>query len=456
MLNILRMIMKSLYFKNIGLILWRIINSALVFTSFFSIACNDNIPAKLSAVNYSPVEQDSCSANPENNYHILQPQSMSTADKLPLIIILDAHGDGKRAVEKFQPAVEYFPCFVVGSDLIENNFPGYEQAINELIIDVKKKYQVDENKIVIAGFSGGARMAYNFTLHHQLKGLLMCGAGPGKQLPSCPVYAISGMGDFNFSENYIPPSINNLTDAMFTADYFYGNHEWPESSQILDGLVLLLGANDNSFDEIKNKRSKDLVKIADSLENDGNYWMAWASLEKASKLSAEKKTKNEAFENAENLLENKAFLSMVNTLEQNLKTEATLQKAYAERSMTENFDWWKNELKGLNANLEKYKSGMQAGHYLRIKGFIGILLYSRINNMVYSGSNNPQLAVLLKVYQFAEPENPYAYYFQALYDFQSSDNQSCLENLGKSLNLGFTDTGKMKKDFPENILEKIQ
>jgi predicted esterase len=430
--------------------------SNLVIIVLFLFSCTQHENIVLAKLAYQKIQAGQCTADTINKYHILLPETLNSNEKLPLVLVLDAHGDGKMAVEKFQPAVEYFSCIVVGSDLIENNFPGYEQAINELIIDVIKKYPVDEKEIVLAGFSGGARMAYSFSLRYAVKGALMCGAGPGKQLPQCPVYAISGMGDFNFSENYIPPSINNLSDASFTADYFHGNHEWPSASQISDGLFYLLGANNNSFDVIKNKRSNDLLKIADSLEKDGNYWMAWVAMEKASKLTVEKRTKKEALEKAKILLKDKAFLNTVQSIENDLNTESKLTQAYSQASLNENFNWWKNEITVLNKNLEKFQEGMQADHYMRIKGFIGILLYSRINNMIYNDPSNPQINVLLQTYQYAEPENSYAYYFQALHDFQSSDNQKCLENLDKSLKLGFADIDKMKKDFPENILHHLQ
>lgn len=427
-----------------------------VVTIFVFSSCFRTEDVVLKTIAYQPVQVAQCDNDTINKYHISAPKDLAKTEKIPLLIVIDAHGDGKMAVEKFLPAIEYFPCIVVGSDLIENNFPGFESAIRELIFDVTKKYPVDENEIVLAGFSGGARMAYSFSLRHPLKGLLMCAAGPGKELPNCAVYAISGMGDFNFAENFIPPSIAALSDEKFNADYFHGNHEWPQPEQLEDGLLFLLSAKNEQFITLKNNRSSELLEIADSLTKQGNEWMAWTSLVKATKLAENKKTKRKTIEQANLLLENKTFLSTVETLEKDLSTEAALQKAYSQRSMTENFAWWKKELTTIKRNLEKYKNGMQADHYLRIKGFIGILLYSRINNMIYNYPDNPQLTILLEVYHFAEPENSYTFYFTALHAYKQGDNKSCIENLNRSLKLGFTDTVKLKKDFPENIVEQVQ
>jgi hypothetical protein len=72
--------------------------------------------------------------------------------------------------------------------------------------------------------------------------------------------------------------------------------------------------------------------------------------------------------------------------------------------------------------------------------------------MIYGDARNPQLPNLLETYAFAEPENSQAWYFKALHAYQSGDQHSCIENLEKSLKLGFTDLNKMRSDLPENIL----
>jgi dienelactone hydrolase len=430
----------------------RLNNSIFAICSFLILAaCSGPPEAALKVVNYQDPIAEECIADPVNKYHILVPGNPDQWHKIPLVIVLDAHGDGKLAVEKFQPAVQFFPCIVAGSDLIKNNFPGYETSIIQMMSDIENKYPVDAQKIIIAGFSGGARMAYYFSLNHPVKAVLMCGAGPGKEKPACPVYAISGMGDFNFAEQYQHPDIQSINDNKFTSDYFYGTHEWPQPQQLSDGIVFLL-RDDNDMENIRRKRSHDLMQLADSLDKTGDNLMAWKALEKAAKFSVDKSKRDKAVERAESLIKKGDFQQSINSLEADLKTEAGLNQEYAQRSLTENFNWWKKELTALNDDLETYKTGLKADHYLRIKGFIGILLYTRINKMIYGDARNPQLPNLLETYAFAEPENSQAWYFKALHAYQSGDQHSCIENLEKSLKLGFTDLNKMRSDLPENIL----
>ena len=115
-----------------------------------------------------------CKSDTLNTYHYIRPARYNGS--LPLLIILDSGGDGLMAVKKVRPAVSQIPCLVVGSDRIRNNFQGYIQAIELLIREFSQKYSVSQ--VYLAGFSGGARMAFEYARIHTVQGVLMCGAGP--------------------------------------------------------------------------------------------------------------------------------------------------------------------------------------------------------------------------------------------------------------------------------------
>lgn len=403
---------------------------------------------------YQESRIEACIADSANTYHILVPEATDPSIQMPLVIVLDAHGNGRMAVDKFRPAIRYFSCLVAGSDRIRNNFQGFEKVITQLLADIRKKYPVDDRYIIISGFSGGARMAYYYTLRHPVSGVLMCGAGPGDQLPSCPVCAISGMGDFNFAEQYRHPDILSFSDDRFTSDYFHGIHEWPQPQQLLDALVYLLRDNPG-MKKLKQYRVQELFLLSDSLAGSGDELLAWKALEKAAKLSSDRKDKQRAIERGNAMKENEDFRKTIRSLENDLNTEGRLQQAYSQRMMTADFEWWKNELTVLNKMLDTHKTGIKADHYLRVKGFIGIMLYSMVNNMIRNDPGNPQLEVMLDTYEFAEPENPDPYYFKALHAWQSGDRQSCIKNLDRALELGFSDRQKLRSDFPEEVLNQF-
>ncbi len=434
----------------------RILQKYFVFLAFSStIACSDPVDKLPEDYRYMDVQSDACISNPENKYHILLPEDMEKSQKLPLVLILDAHGDGKMAVNKFRGAVRYFPCILVGSDLVRNNFPGYEQAVSQLLSDVKTKYPIDGQHIIISGFSGGARMAYSYSLQHPVKGVLMCGAGPGQQKPSCPVYAISGMGDFNFGEQYVAPVIGSFSNEQFTADYFHGIHEWPQPGQLSDALLFLL-RDFIATEEPRKLRTRELVELADSLGEAGNAIMAWKALEKSAKLSVNQRGRSQAENRGEALLQNNEFRKVLASLEKDLNQENGLRQAYASRLLTEDVDWWKREISVLNKKIEAEPPGLTADHYLRIKGYIGILLYSTVNHMVHADPDNPQLKVILDTYEFAEPANPDPYFYRAVYAWHYGDSKACVEYIKRSIELGFSEWGKLEKEFPGSILESLE
>ncbi len=418
------------------------------------LACTSRSGMIPERVAYQEIKEDFCLTQPEHKYHILLPCEMDQLSQFPLLIVLDAHGDGGMAVEKFQEAVQYYPCLVAGSDLIRNNFAGFENAIGQLLDDLMDKYPVDRKHIVISGFSGGARMAYYFSLRYPVSGLLMCGAGPAAERPSCPVYTISGMGDFNFAEQYVRPGATSLSDDRYTSDYFHGIHEWPQPQQLSNALLILFKSLGSTTGQRK-IRSLELLENADSLSSAGDEFMAWKAVEKCAKMAERPSVRKQAADLGDEMLQDRGFQEAIRTLERDLNDEAQLQQEYPRRLLQENTGWWEKELTELNNNLSEAGPGLEKDHYLRIRGYIGILLYSVINRMIHNDPGNPQLQVMLDTYALAEPENPDVYFFRALDAYHRGDQELCMASLEKSMQLGFSDRQRLKVEFPENILQSV-
>lgn len=425
-----------------------------IYLILLLVSCSCTIGFTQEKVVYQDPEVMVTDVDPENSYHILVPENTDPSQLLPLVIVLDSHGDGQMAVEKFQPVVREFPCLVAGSDLVRNNFQGFENAILQLLEDVIKKYPVDRKHILISGFSGGARMAYRFAFRYPVSGVLMCGAGPGEQKPSCPVYTISGMGDFNFAEQYVHPDMESIGNEAFTSDYFHGIHEWPGPDQLSDALCFLLRDLETTTG-FRQKRSLELLDVADSLELAGDGIMAFKAIEKSAKLAIHQSVRKKAEDRGGELLINRNFQEAVRSLEQDLAEEGKLQQDYPRRLLSGDADWWKRELTVLKNNLSDTGTGLKKDHYLRIKGYIGILCYSAINYTIHNDPDNPQLQVMLEIYANAEPENPDVYFFRAVDAYHSGDRELCIASINRSLELGFSDRQRLNTEFPENILQSV-
>jgi tetratricopeptide (TPR) repeat protein len=335
---------------------------------------------------------------------------------------------------------------IIGSDLIRNNYGNYIQAINEIIDDVSSKPGVSKDRIYIAGFSGGARMAFEFARHSAVKGVLMCSAGPNIQslaeLP-CPIYMIGGTTDFNFPETWMNP-LNNQDNSNYVTDYFRGTHEWPPVDKLRQGLLYLLAQSGTQEKGLLTRESNILTASADSLWESKDYLMALKAAEKALLFNPGNK---KAQDLKKKITGCKPCTDPINAIEKDLSLEYRITGEYAKMLHQKDSTWWFREIDYITDEIAK-NSGNSKDHLQRIKGFLGIMFYSAIGDLINREPDNKQLVHLLAAYQKAEPENPDVYYYRALYAYTQNRKERCREFLQKARNLGFIDSVKLKKDFP--------
>jgi hypothetical protein len=416
---------------------------------FLNNACNRE--REIKTIVYTRVAAKKCSADTLNAYHFILP--VKHKGSIPLLIILDSGGDGLMAVKKIEPAVSRIPCIVVGSDLVRNNYPDYKQAVDILIKDACRKFYVSKEQIFIAGFSGGARMAFEYARKHPVKGVLMCGAGPAvksfQELP-CPVYMIAGTTDFNFSETYYNP-LNNSGLQSFLADYFRGTHEWPPAEMLKEGLLFLMGKSIPDGEHLLKQESALLSVKADSLLTKDETLFALKAVEKALKFNPGNEL---AKKQMERIKSNRKFAGDISKLESDLILENRINQAYSLASMEHDSLWWAKEIKQLSLEIAN-NTHDKKDHYLRIKAFLGILFYSRLNTLIRSQPGNNQIVHLLSAYRRAEPENPDVYYDYALYEWKQGNDRLSGKYLTVALSLGFKDRVKLENDFPVAVLNEL-
>jgi hypothetical protein len=415
----------------------------IILLVFLHITCHQD--RNTYAVNYTTVAAGRCKSDTLNTYHYIRPVRYNGS--LPLLIILDSGGDGLMAVKKIQPAISQIPCLVVGSDRVRNNFQGYIQAIELLIREFSQNYSVSQ--IYIAGFSGGARMAFEYARVHAVQGVLMCGAGPSvnsnEGMP-CPVYMIAGTTDFNFSETYYNP-LKRSGQPKLMSGYFRGIHEWPPTEMLYDGLLFLTGKSISGGDVLLKMESAELSTKADSMLSINETFFALKACELALQFNPRNKMAKRQWEEFKT---NSGFQGDINKIESDLMLESRINQAYAEASMTQDSAWWFNELKQLSIEIDN-NTGAEKDHFLRIKAFLGILFYSRLNVLIHTQPGNGQIIHMLAVYRKAEPENPDVYYDFALYSLKRGNEEMSLTYLKTALSLGFKDQAKLGNDFPGKI-----
>jgi|SRR5665647_453519 len=403
---------------------------------------------------------DSCKLDAKNTYEVYIPERNNSVGKLPLLVIIDAQGNGKYALEKFKQGANQYPAVLIASNLIKNGFEGYEGAIQNLMEDVHQKYPVGET-VFMTGFSGGARMVLGYALSHQMNGLILCGAlaNPDQiNALRCPVISISGMDDFNFMETAQYLFQEQLTPVNLKIELTNASHNWPGSLLLTNELGFLsLSCQTKDIPTLpKSKLDRycqyQLSRI-DSLKHQGEFLKA--SLVARNMASTEPFNNDKAFASTyETLKTNTEYMNQMQRLRNCLNFEIGVRQSYVDTFRTKDTLWWKNEIRTTEEKIKTKQDAYTKDMYRRIKSFWGIVSYTFCKQAVKE-QNVEVLNKTLSIYHMLEPENADMFYFSSFPHFWKGNNEAASSMLKKALKAGFSDRSQLKKDFPESISSKL-
>ncbi len=408
----------------------------------------------------SVAKTDTCKSDSKNTYEVFVPERKSVQEKLPLLVIIDAHGNGAFAIEKFKQSAKQYSVILVASNLVKNGFVNYESAIETLINDVRNKYQVSE-MVFMTGFSGGARMALGYALTHKLRGLILCGAlANADQITAitCPVFAISGMDDFNFMETAQYLFQEQSVPENLKIELTKSSHNWPDSLILTNAMGFLYLSNQNANStSVKKSQITDYcqsqIARIETLEKSADFLKAATVARNMSTTAPFNSDKTFASKYSD-LVARPEYTNQLNRLKECLNFEIKARQPYIDAFSTKDSSWWKNEIRVLNEKILTEKDSFKTDMYQRIKGFLGILCYS-FGNQVVKEQNAEMLNKIVFVYRTLEPENPYVLYFSAFPYFWKGNNEATISILNKSIQAGFFDIAQIKNDFPESITSKL-
>ena len=115
------------------------------------------------------------------------------------------------------------------------------------------------------------------------------------------------------------------------------------------------------------------------------------------------------------LISNSKFKNYISKLEQNLKNETERNRNYINNIELKDTIWWKNEIENIKRISSDDKNILKSESYSRTKAFLGILLFSKTNQLMHQPNQNKLLDKTLFIYKQLEPENPDVYYYKSLY-----------------------------------------
>ncbi|MEO0526947.1 MAG: hypothetical protein AAFZ89_06960, partial [Bacteroidota bacterium] len=300
------------------------------------------------------------------------PSSFDQSALSPILIIFEPGGRGKIGINAFVEASEKYGHILVCSNDAKNG--PYERNFNianRLFAHVFSNFNVGENQIYLAGFSGGARLASAIAaITDKMTGVIACGAGFSNVYAHRPTYqdfsyvAICGNRDMNYREIINVKGYLDKLNFDHTLITYEGNHSWPSSEQILKAFDWL-----NIRSHVKGYQTKRTETIHKSYQS--NWLLARKAETEEKWLDAEEgysrliKTYASFFEvdtveQRLKLLQKKpAYKKLVKSRTKALKLESKLSDTFHNRlsqdfSVPQNvdMDWWKQEM----GSLEKMRS----------------------------------------------------------------------------------------------------
>ena len=180
------------------------------------------------------IENIACRADAGLSYALYVPSSYVPKKKWPVLFAFDPGARGLNPVEHFKDGAETYGYIVAGSNNSRNGpWPPSAKAIQAMWNDVVERFAIDERRIYVTGFSGGARVAcrLGYGLKGQIAGVIACGAGfppelaPSKGMPFV-FFGTAGVEDFNYIEM---KQLDRTLDGLGVAhrvETFEGGHGW--------------------------------------------------------------------------------------------------------------------------------------------------------------------------------------------------------------------------------------
>ena len=280
---------------------------------------------------------DSVSVNTTESFAIYFPKKHHSTERNSIIFIFDPSGNGNGGIAPFIKTSETYNHILVCSNNSKNGILKTNLDIANRLFDyVLNNYKIDQDKMYLAGFSGGSRLASTIALQtNAFYGVIACGAGISAVdkyiLPSNKFrYAgFVGKKDMNYSEmleNKIWLENNGFPTELYISN---NKHIWPSEEEILTAfdwfeIEKLNSDKEKNTDLIQEYKTKYL-NVVDKLIAEDKLEFAVLELERIKKYFSKDEIVSERLDSLKKTKEYKSQISTENKL---LVSEEKLTKQF--------------------------------------------------------------------------------------------------------------------------------
>jgi len=308
--------------------------------------------------------------NSENEtFTLYLPTTYNSNKSSPILFIFSPSGNGKKGVKTFIKSAEAYNHILICSNNSRNG--PLERNLNiaqRLFNHAFSKFNILENRIYLAGFSGGARLATAIaSVSDQIEGVIACGAGfipAPNYMPSKQNFSYAGLcgnQDMNYQEMF---DVNNylnrlkIRNTLFTFD---GKHQWPPNSQLLMAFnwleieALKKGHLEKSTSKIKECYLNDF-KRAKTIEKNNQLLMASEHYDRILNTYSSFFNLDSVRQELQNIKKSKRYLNTLKVREKAFEKEDVLNSFFLNRFDKDYKNPKKTSLKWWNREFEKLKT----------------------------------------------------------------------------------------------------
>lgn len=394
-----------------------------------------------------------CSTDTSIHYTVYVPETDNK--KLPAIIFFDPHNQGKIPVNTYAQLASKYNYILIGSNDLHNGQTASqtEKIVLGLINEVESQYQVDENRIYLCGFSGGAKIAMMYGLNvPEVRGVVACGGSIVPNVKPDSSFCFVGMvgnKDFNYLDMQQTLATFSNLKTSYTSVVFDGKHEWPSADNFENAFI--------SFDINAMKTGTipanvDWLKsVYNSLSDSINRCMSAGEYIKSSELigrvqgwfgSINNDIRLSAF--MDNLSSNYLYQNQLERIQNLAKKEIELRGQFIGSFGSRDIEWWQDEVGNFKRSIASNDELVSLTSQ-RLMSYLSMVSYSLANNEILS-NNAPSALKTLQIYEMVDPDNPDVYLMFARYYLMTNDREQMVASYKKAVKKGFTDNAQYASD----------
>ncbi len=414
------------------------------------------------------IEKVVCKSDATQSYAMYLPSTYSIDKTYPVVYAFDAHGTGKLPVSMYKELAEQYGYILIGSNNSKNGTPfeESERIANILFADSQNRLAINNQRIYLLGFSGGARVANGITIKNgAIAGVICCGAAaPGfnSEYPrnNYTWLGIAGDDDFNSAEmrqyDMIDLAGHNVKHGLIS---FEGKHEWCPK-EVMDEAFwweeLCEMRKDVKLknDSLIKKRVTPIIKQIETLMKNNKVYDAFVLCKKTINFYDGLTDLTYCLSTFKTLKTNADVDKGLKAEEKSWSADKELQQYYMKGFQTFDLDRWKKEVTQLNGKIKTERDKNTIHLYKRVLGYLSLVAYMQASGALKQNSL-PAAEYFCNVYALVDPTNSEAYYLTATVNAIQGNEKGVTDNLNKAAKNGFKDAERFVADTVFNKYKNL-